>query len=121
MLLIQAGLIGQDDYVGFAERGHYLHHLYHAVSESHAEAVSECMFGFLQTVPDGREPSHVGNSSAGYQNLNELLQNPDRVPGSVEHFASLAKETQNLPVVFKMTSEDGTVPPFVAEEFCIRC
>ena len=111
----QADLIGQDDYADYAERGHYLHHLHYAVSENHAEAVSECMFGFLQAVPDGREPSHVGNSSAGYQNLNELLQNPDRVPGSVEHFASLAKETQNLPVVFKMTSEDGTVPPFVAK------
>ena len=111
----QAALIGQDDYADYAERGHYPHHLYQAVSENHAEAVSECMFGFLQTVPDGREPSHVGNSNAGYQYLNELLQNPDRVPGSVENFASLAKETQNLPVVFKMTSEDGTVPPFVAK------
>ena len=109
-----AGLIEQEEYTRLAERGHYLHHLHHAVSENHAEAVSECMFGFLQAVPDGREPSHVGNSSAGYQNLNELLQNPDRVPGSVEHFAFLAKETRKLPVVFKMTSEEGPVPPFVA-------
>ena len=111
----EAGLIGEDDYAGFAERGHYLHHLYQAVSENHAEAVSECIFSFLQAIPDGREPSHIGNSNAGYQYLNELLQEPDRVPGSVEHFVSLAKETENLPVVFKMISEDGTVPPFVAK------
>ena len=110
-----AGLIDQDEYPVLAESGHYLHHFYYAVSENHVEAVSECMFGFLQAVPDGREPNHVGNSSAGYQNLNELLQDPDRVPGSVEHFATLAKETQNLPVVFKMTAEDGTVPSFVAK------
>ena len=110
-----AGLIEQDEYTGLAERGHYLHHLYYAVSDNHAEAVSECMFGFLQAVPDGREPSHVGHSSEGYQSLNELLHNPDRVPGSVEHFASLAKETQELLVVFKMTSEDRPVPPFVAK------
>lgn len=110
-----AGLFDQDEYSGLAEIGHYLHHLYYAVSENHAEAVSECMFGFLLAVPDGSEPSHIGNSSAGYQNLNELLQDPDRVPGSVEHFASLAKASQNLPVLFKMTSEDGTVPPFVAK------
>ena len=110
-----AGLIDQDDYTGFANGGHYLHHLYYAVSENHAEAVAECMFGFLHAVPDRREPSHVGNSSAGYQNLNQLLQNPDNVSGSVEHFASLAKETEQLPVVFEMTSEDGSIPPFVAE------
>ncbi|MDE2886530.1 MAG: P-loop NTPase fold protein [Chloroflexota bacterium] len=111
----QAGLISQDDFAGFAERGHYLHHLYQAVSENHMEAVSECMFGFLQAIPDGREPSHIGNSGAGYQYLNELLQDPDRVPGSAERFASLAKGTQSLPAVFKMTSEDGTIPPFVVK------
>ena len=111
----QAGLIDHDDYTGLAEHGHYLHHLYYAVSDNHAEAVAECMFGFLQDVPDRREPSHVGNSSDGYQNLNQLLQNPDNVPGSVEHFASLAKETEQLPVVFEMISVDGSIPPFVAE------
>ena len=108
------GLIDQDDYAGFANSGYHLHHLYYAVSEGHAEAVAECMFGFLQTVPDRREPSHVGNSSDGYQNLNQLLQNPDNLSGALEHFASLAKETQLLPVVFEMTSEDGSIPPFVA-------
>ena len=110
----QAGLIDHDDYTGLAEHGHYLHHLYYAVSDNHAEAVAECMFGFLQAVPDRREPSHFGDSSDGYQNLNQLLQNPDNVAGSVEHFASLAKETQQLPVVFEITSEDGSIPPFVA-------
>ena len=111
----QAGLIDHDDYTGLAEHGHYLHHLYYAVSDNHAEAVAECMFGFLQDVPDRREPSHVGNSSDGYQNLNQLLQNPDNVPGSVDHFASLAKATEQLPVVFEMTSVDGSIPPFVSE------
>ena len=112
----QAGLIDHDNYTGLAEHGHYLHHLYYAVSDNHAEAVAECMFGFLQAVPGGREPSsHFGGSSNGYQNLNQLLQDPDTVSGSAEHFTSLAKETQQLPVVFEMTSEDGSIPPFVAE------
>ena len=109
-----AGLIAPDDYSGFANEGYHLHHLYFSVSENHAEAVSECMFGFLRAVPDRREPSHFGNSSDGYQNLNQLLQNPDTVSGAVEHFASLAKETDQLPVVFEMASEDGSIPPFVA-------
>ena len=64
-----AGLIDPDDYNGFANGGYHLHHLYLAVSENHAEAVAECMFGFLQAVPDRREPSHFGNSNEGYQNL----------------------------------------------------
>ena len=109
-----AGLIEPDDYTDFANEGYYLHHLYHAVLENHAEAVGECMFGFLQAVPNRREPSHFGNSSDGYQNLNQLLQNPGNVSGSVEHFASLARETDQLPVVFEMISEDGSIPPFVA-------
>ena len=50
----QAGLIDHDNYTGLAEHGHYLHHLYYAVSDNHAEAVAECMFGFLQDVPDRR-------------------------------------------------------------------
>ena len=110
-----AGLIDHDEYTGFAESGHYLHHLYHAVSDNHAEAVAECMFGFLQAVPDRREPSHVGNSSNGYQNLVQLLQDPGIVSGSVEHFTALAKEAQQLPVVFEMTSGDRPVLPFVAQ------
>ena len=110
-----AGLLDQDDYTSFANGGHYLHHFYNAVSENHAEAVVECMFGFLEAVPDCREPNHVGNSSPGYQNLNQLLQNPDNVPGSAEHFVSLVKEAEQLPVVFKMTYDDGSISPFVAE------
>ena len=110
----KAGLIDPGDHTDFAIQGYYLHHLYFAVSENHAEAVGECMFGFLQAVPDRPEPSQIGNSSDGYQNLNQLLRNPQSVPGSVEHFASLAKEADQLPVVFEMTSEDGSIPPFVA-------
>ena len=110
----EAGLIDPGDYTDFANKGHHLHHLYFAVLEKHAEAVAECMFGFLQAVPDRHEPSPFGNSSDGYQNLIQLLQNPGTVSGSVEHFASLAKETDQLPVVFEMISEDGSIPPFVA-------
>ena len=111
----RAGLIDQGEYTDFAESSHYLHHLYDAVSEDHPEAVAECMFGFLQAVPDGHEPGHVGNSSDGYQNLIQLLQDPDTVPGSVEHFTALAKETQQLSRVLEMTTGDGPVRPFVAE------
>ncbi len=96
-----AGLINKSDYNRFTERGHYLHHLYFAVSERHAQAVAECMFGFLQAVPDGHEPSHTGNSSNGFQNLHQLLQDPHTVPSSVEHFTSLVKETKQLRLVFK--------------------
>ena len=111
----RAGLIDQGEYTDFAESGHYLHHLSYAVSENHPEAVAECMFGFLQAVPGASEPSHVGNSSTGYQNLIQLLQAPDTMPGSVEYFTTLAKETQQLSGVMEMATEDGPVYPFVAE------
>ena len=109
-----AGLIDQGQYTEFAENGHYLHHLHRAVTESHAEAVAKCMFGYLEAVPDGSEPNHVGNSAAGYQNLTELLENPDVVPGTVESFTALAKESQQLSVIFEMAARDGPVHPFVA-------
>ena len=110
-----AGLITKDQYAGFATSGHYLHHLYQAASESHPEAVGECMFGYLEAVPDASQPTQVGNSYAGYENLTQLLQDPDTVPGAVEHFTALAKETQQLPVVFEMATGKRPVPPFLAE------
>ena len=108
------GLIDQGQYTEFAENGHYLHHLHQAVAESHAEAVAKCMFGYLEAVPDGSEPSNVGNSAAGYQDLTGLLENPDLVPGTVEGFTALAKESQQLSVIFEMATRDGPVHPFVA-------
>ena len=72
-----AGLIDDGQYTEFAESGHYLHHLYYATSEHHPEAIAECMFGYLEAVPDASVPSQVGNSNAGHDNLTEILQNPD--------------------------------------------
>ena len=109
-----AGLIDQEQYTELAESGHYLHHLHYAASESHPEAVAECMFGYLRAVPDRREPNHSGNSGNGYQNLSQLLGEPDAVPGAAEHFTVLAREAQELPVVLEMAAMDESVPPFVA-------
>ena len=108
-----AALIDEHDYTSLAEGGRYLHHLYIAVSENNAEAVAECMFAYLRIFPDGREPSHSGNSPNGYQNLMQILGTPNTVPGSVEHFTSLAKETQQLPLVFEMIAGNKPVPPFL--------
>ena len=110
-----AGLIQDGQYGGFAANGHFLHHLYQAASENHSEAVAECMFGYLEAVPDASLPSQVGNSNTGHERLVEILENPDTVPGAVEHFTVLAKETQQLQVVFKMTSKGGSTSPFVAK------
>ena len=109
-----AGLIPRDQYAEFAASGNYLHHLHQAVSESHIEAVGECMFGFLRAVPDPEQPAQVGNSHAGYQYLTQMLQTPDMVTGAAEHFAALVRETQQLPVVFEMATAWETVPPFLA-------
>ena len=76
--------------------------------------VAECMFGYLEAVPDASLPSQVGNSHDGHEMLTEILQNPDTVPGAVEHFTVLAKETKQLPAVFAMTTGERPVPPFVA-------
>ena len=109
-----AGLITEDRVSALATGGHYLHHLYQAASERHPQAVAECMFGFLEAVPDASEPSRFGNSNAGYQKLTQLLQEADRVPGAVEYFAGIAKGPEQLPIVFEMTTGDRPVPPFVA-------
>ena len=108
------GLIERDQYAEFATSGHYLHHLYEAAAESHPEAVGECMFGYLETVPDASEPTEVGNSEAGYEELTQLLQDPDTLPGAVEHFTALAIEANQLSVVFAMTAGERPSPPFVA-------
>ena len=109
-----SGLIEEEQYAEFAVSGHYLHHLHSAVSENHSEATAECMFGFLQAVPSATEPAAVGNSHEGHQSLIELLSNPDKVPGAVDLFAALAKDTQQLSAVFAMTTGERPVPPFVA-------
>lgn len=111
-----AGLIKEDEYLKFATSGYYLHHLHYAVLRQHPEATGECLFGYLQAVPDASEPSsHIGNSNAGYGNLNQLLQDPNRVSGAAAHFIALVKETQQLRVVFEMAGAKRPVRPFVAE------
>ena len=110
-----ADLITKDQIAELATSGHYLHHLYFAFNDSHPEAVGECMFGFLESVPDGSEPTRFGNSANGYQYLNQLLQGPETLPGTLEHFVDLVKETQQIPVVFEMAAADEEVSPFVAE------
>ena len=109
------GLITGDQYVEFAAGGPYLHHLHQATSESHPKAVGECMFGYLEAVPDASEPDAFGNSTAGYENLNQLLQDPDIVPGAVEHFTTLAEETQQLSAVLEMATGKQPVPPFLGK------
>ena len=71
---IAAGLIAEDQYAEFASSGYYLHHLHQAFSDSHSEAVGECVFAYLEAVPDASEPDEFGSSNAGYENLTELLQ-----------------------------------------------
>ena len=108
-----AGLIKENDYEQFATSGWYLHHLHQTVSEGHPEATGECMLGYLMAVPDASEPEHVGNSQAGYEHLDELLQNPDTVPGSVDHFTVQVKEMGHLSVVFEMATGKRPVPSFL--------
>ena len=110
-----AKFIPDDQYESFATGGYYLHHLYYAHSERHPKAVGECLFGYLQAVPNASEPSHVGNSPNGYSYLNDLLQNPDSMSGVVEHFTVIAKETQQLPAVIEMANRMGPVPPFLVK------
>ena len=110
-----AGLVTRNQHAEFAANGYYLHHLYQAVSDSHSEAIAECMFGFLEAVPNASKPTEVGNSNAGYESLTEFLQNPDVELDVVEHFTARAKETQQLRVVFEMTSGKQHGSPFLRE------
>ena len=110
----EADLIAKDQYEQFSNSGHYLHHLYQAASENHSEAIGECIFGYLEAVPDGGKPAAIGNSDAGHEILTEHLQNPDTVGGVVEHFIARVEETLQLSVVFEMATGKRRVPPFLA-------
>ena len=54
-----------------------------------------------------------GNSNAGHEKFNEILEAPETVPGAAEHFTLLARETQQLPVVFEMATKGRTDSPFL--------
>ena len=110
-----AGLIKDEEYLQFATGGYYLHHLYFADSHRHPVATAECLFGYLQAVPDAREPSHIGNSNPGYGILNQLLQDPNRMPDTAEHFTAIAKETHQLQMVLEMAGTTRLVLPFFSE------
>ena len=109
-----AGLISKEQYGEFAANGHYLHHLHQAVSDNHAEVIAACMFGFLEFVPDASEPPEVGNSSAGYENLTTILEDPDTVDEVVEHFIADVIDAQQLSIVFGMAAGQQPVPPLLS-------
>ena len=57
-LEIGASLSDKDQYAEFAKTsGHYLHLLvpFRLDQTSHSEAVAECMFGYLEAVPDASQ------------------------------------------------------------------
>ena len=71
------------------------------------------MFGYLEAVPSAILPSEIGNSNSGHERLTAILQDPESIAGVVEQFIILAKETQQIPVVFEMAAVEQTVPPFL--------
>ena len=99
-----ARLIDKDQYAEFATSGHYLHLLYLSASESHSEAVAECMFGYLEAVPDASQRTYGRYSGSGHNTLTKLLQDPNTLRGALEHFTSIAKETDELPLIFGMAN-----------------
>ena len=111
--LKEAGLITGEQYAELATGGWLLHHLNQAHDEENVEAIGECMFGFLEAVPSATEPPEVGNSNAGYEVLNELLKDPDDVPGVVECFIARAKEDNKLAAVLGMSDGKNPSPPFL--------
>ena len=108
------GLVTEDQLAESESAGHYLHHFYSAYSEGHAEAEAESMFGFLQMVPDAEEPAPVGNSSSGYQSLNQLLEDPDIVSGSLDYFTNLVRESDQLPMVWETAQKRWPNAPFLS-------
>ena len=108
-------IITKERYEDFATSGYFLHHLYFVFFGKHPEAIAECMFGYLNAVPDAHQPPSVGNSNQGYSCLTQLLQDTVSVPDVAEHFTALAKETQQLRAVFEMAKTTQPIPPFVAK------
>ena len=108
-----ADLLTDDQYIGLATGGWLLHHLYFAVASQDAEAVGECMFAFLRSVPEATESEQFGESASGYQNLHEILEDPEIVPGAVEHFTALAKEYREIASVLAMAKGRLPIPAFL--------
>ena len=105
-----ADLTTHAQHAELVENGYYLHHLYSSASDSHAEAVGECMFAFLTAVPDAREPTQANNSPHGYELLKDLFRDSDTIPGVVEHFTILVRETHQLSMAFQMATGKLPVP-----------
>ena len=113
-LLETTGLIAESEYAELAQSGRLLHYLYRASSNRIPEAVAECMFGYLRIVPDAQRTGRYGDFHAGHNTLTNLLGNPGYLPGTVEHFAGLVKETQQLQVALNAASAQRPVPNFLA-------
>ena len=109
-----AGLIESNDYKAFAGRGDCLAYLNAAGSRGEPKAVAECMFAYLVAVPDASQNNLGSSSDAGHRILTRLLQNPDDLGGTVEHFTIIARETEDLPMLFEMATAQRPVSPFLA-------
>ena len=109
-----AGLFTGGEYADLATSGRFLRDLYLGYRNRNSEVVAECMFGHLRIVTNVQESRVSGDSYQGLQVLTELFRNPDFLPGTVEHFTSLVKETQQLQIVLDAASAERPVPNFLS-------
>ena len=109
-----AGIIGPDEYKAFAKSGNCLAYLAQTGSTTNPEAIAECIFAYLVAVPDASQINRGSYSVAGHRILTRFLQNPDNVGVAEEHFTTIAKETEGLPLVFEMATANRPVPPLLA-------
>ena len=96
-----AGLFRDNQLSDAGAASHYLNHLHSAFSEGRPEAVAEALFGFFQMVPNAQEPDSVESSSSRFQNVIQILDDPEVVSGSVDHFTGLIEGTGQLPILFE--------------------
>ena len=115
---LKADLVTSDQATDLATQGYLLHHLHSAAEERNPEAVAEIMVAYLSAVPDAYQENHVGHSQAGYSYLTQILEDPDIVPESDQHFASLVRGIDQISIPFEMVSEDPdevTIPVFLIQ------
>ena len=103
-------------YERLSEPGHLLNLLYQAQAEGHLACRAWCVVTFLQRRPDARRPSAVGNSEAGYADLEGILS--VGVPGLAEKVVGILTDLDDTTLLFSVVDARDEYDPFLIE--CLR-
>ncbi len=96
-----------------ATKGHILHHLNQAASESDANPTAWCIFTILDGDPTGAEQPAVGNSAAGHEQLTNILTSPQSHTAVIVLLAFIVAESSKSELLFRILESRPNAKEFV--------